>query len=61
MDHKQTVARQLTFTDEIGRKKRKWQEKCNHQFITVPFGFDEKFDEVYETIVCQKCGYSPDD
>jgi len=61
MPNRQKIASQLTFTDEANRRKRQRQERCKHKFVTVPIAFDEKLDEVYETVACRKCGYSPND
>ena len=61
MTTKQSSTRQLTFTDELIRRKKQRQERCKHNFIYVPIAYDQKLDEVYETVVCLKCGYSPED
>jgi hypothetical protein len=61
MDQKQTTACQLSFTDELSRRKRQQQAKCKHEFIDIPIAYDHKQDEVYRTLACIKCGYSADD
>jgi hypothetical protein len=56
-----TKYKQMTFTDELDRRKKKRQERCKHSFISIPIAFDEKQDEIYETVACIKCGYNQDD
>ena len=60
MTNHKTITKQLTFTDEISRRKKQRQERCRHLFIEIPIGSDEKIDEVYKIYACKICGYSDD-